>query len=238
MANFSITAETIWLHDIDMSGYLKKADAKIGVVELENTTFASGGYRSRIGGLRTVALAGDGFWDSTPDLSLFGAVGVGNRVVTISPQGAETNVAYLWRAAEFDYTQYGAVGDLTPFSITANSADQQGMIRGQMAAAKQVVSATGLFGSAVNLGLLGATQFLYASIHVFAAATTITIAINSGTSSGSTPTQRAIFPAFTTTGGNWLIRVAGPVATDTWWKFNVTANTGSFTLAGAIGIGS
>lgn len=236
MANFALISPTIWVHDMDMSGYLHKVNIKATVAELENTTFGSGGYRSRIGGLKTVSLAGDGYWDSTPDASLFGALGTANRVFTISPQGAATNVAYLWRAGEFVYDVFGAAGSVAPFNISAMSSDSQGLIRGQVAALKQNVSATGAFGSILTMTGPSASQFLYATIHVFTAATTITIIVESATTLGfAGPTTRATIGPITVVGGTWLVRVAGPI-TDGFWRLNASGVTGTFSIAGAIGI--
>jgi hypothetical protein len=112
-----------------------------------------------------------------------------------------------------------------------------GVVRGGVAKAKGNVSSTGATGSVQQLGDVAANEFLYATLHVFSAGTTITVQVQSDDNSGfSSPTTRATFSGVTTAGGNWVTRVAGAI-TDTYWRFNVSAVTGTFSIAGAIGIG-
>jgi hypothetical protein len=236
VANFALTNPSIWIHDQDMTGYLKKATMKVSAAELENTTFGST-YRTRIGGLKTVSMQANGYWDSTPDASMFAALGVANRAVTITPQGTATNVAYLWRAGEFVYDAFGTVGEMSPFNISTISSDSQGLVRGQLAAAKTTLaSATGQFGSIINLIGPSATQYLYATLHVFTAATTITVIVESAALIGfAGPTTRATIGPITVAGGTWLVRVAGPW-TDAFYRLNATTCTGTFVVGGAIGV--
>ena len=210
---------------------------KVSAQDLDNTTFASGGYHSRIAGLKQVEASGEGYWDSTPDPSLFSGIGVSGKVHTISSQGAETNIAYLWLANRLEYMQFGAIGTVTPFSITSRSSDPQGLIRGQVASAKRTINATGQVGSILTIaGPAGATNFVYATLHVFTAGTTVTIQLQSATTLGfAGPTTRQTIGPITTAGGTWAVRVAGPI-TDGFWRLNCSAITGSFSVAGAIGV--
>src|SRR5207248_1546615 len=119
-----------------------------------------------------------------------------NQAATVSPRGTETDTAYFFQGGQFMYQQFGKIGDAAPFSAALKGTDgTTGAIRSQLAAVNRSVAGTGLIGSAVNLGLLSAGQYLYATVHALTAGTTITIAVNSGTSAGSTPTQRAIYSA-------------------------------------------
>src|SRR5438034_1476615 len=236
MPTFAVTNATIWVAGLDMTSYLNKATLKMMAAELDITTFGAT-FRSRLGGLRDTDMAWDGFWTSIPDAAQFAQLGSANQAVTVSPRGTETDVAYFFQGEQFTYSQFGKIGEAAPFSATLKGSDGiAGAVRGQLTVVNRSVAGTGLIGSAVNLGLLGTGQYLYAAVHALTAGTTITIAVNSGTSSGSTPTQRAIYSAITTTGGYWLTRLAGPIATDTWWRFNVTADTGTWTISGGIGI--
>lgn len=238
MSTFSLIQPTVFVHDQDMSGYLNQLNLKVEAAELDVTTFASGGYRQRIGGLRTVTMGSTGFWDSVPDASRFAALGVPDRVLTVSPQGAETNVAYICHGMDLTYEQFGQVGDPASFIFSGMSSNAQGLIRGQLASSKRTITTTGNIGQAVNLGLLGSGQYLYATVHCFSFGTALTVKVQSGTSSGSTPTVRITLPNITAVGGSWAVRLAGPIATDTWWAVNATTVTGSHSVAAAIGIGS
>lgn len=236
MTTFAVTNAEIIVGGLDMSSYLNKAVLATSAAPLDVTTFGQT-FKNMLGGLKDTQLDWDGFWTSVPDAAQFANLGLPNVPTTVCPQGAETNVAYLFNAGQFTYSEFSKIGDAAPFSAKVMGTDGvSGCVPGQLSALNRSVAATGLIGSAVNLGLLGTGQYLYAAIHALTAAPTITIAVNSGTSSGSTPTQRAIFTAITTTGGFWMTRLAGPIATDTWWRFNVTAQTGTWTISGAIGI--
>jgi hypothetical protein len=209
----------------------------VNAVALENTTFGST-YRTRIGGFKNVALDLSGYWDSPADATNFADLGVMNRAVTVSPNGVETNTAYFLQAGRFKYDEFGKAGDMTPWMITGANSSSQGIIRGQLGKAKGNVSATGQLGSILTITGPSATQFLYASFHVFTVGTTITVLVESATTLGfAGPTTRATIGPITVAGGTWLTRVAGPI-TDGFYRFNVSAITGTFNVAGAIGVGS
>ncbi|HEY9416720.1 MAG TPA: hypothetical protein VIQ30_18350, partial [Pseudonocardia sp.] len=88
------------------------------------------------------------------------------------------------------------------------------------------------------VGAVASGQFAYAALHVFSAGTTMTVQVQSAATVGfASPTTRGTFSAATAVGGLWLTRVAGPI-TDTYWRLNVSAITGTFQVAGVIAIGS
>lgn len=238
MGTFSLVNPTIFVHDLDMSGYLNKVTVKTEAAELDVTNFASGGSVQRIGGLKTTAMDSAGFWDSTPDLAVFSALGVADRVVTVSSQGAETNTAYMFQSGRFTYEMLGAIGDAAPFAMSSMNTNSQGLVRGQIAKAKGNVSGTGQVGSILTMTGPTASQFLYATIHVFSAGTSATIQVQSATTLGfAGPTTRGSFTLGATAGGSWLVRVAGSI-TDGFWRLNASAISGTYSLGGAIGVGS
>jgi len=227
-----------WINELDLSGVLRKAKLHASCAELDVTPFQGGGYHTRLGGLRSADVQAEGFWDSPQDASIFTGLSGAQDVVTMSPEGAETKTAYMMQANYMDYELFGPVGEVVPITLQMSNTDKAGLIRGQMALKNTVVTTTGAKGSGVNLGAVSATQFLYATLHAFAVGTTVTVIIQSDTTSGfAAPTTRATIGQITTVGGTFMTRVAGPI-TDTWWRFNVSVITGSFSLAGAIGIGS
>jgi hypothetical protein len=240
MSTFALTDAVIWAGGYDLSGDSNSVTISSEVEDLEVTTFGSS-FRSRIGGLKSVSMDVSGFWQAgtgTVDPELFSALGVRNRVVTVAPEDAEGATAYMFRAGIFSYDMFGAVGEATPFSISAQGTDGQGLIRGKIAKGKATVSSTGPTGTPVNLGVVGAGQFLYATFHVFSAGTTITVDVESDVDgSFGSPTTVVTLGPVTSAGGTWAARVPGPI-TDTHFRFNVNAVTGSFVIAGAIGIGS
>lgn len=241
MATFALTDATTWIGGFDATGWLNQMSCNISVDELDNTVFGLGGYRRRIGGLRSVAAQFGGFYEAgsgTPDPEFFTNLGTADRVITVAPDDAETTTAYMWQGGKFRYNPFGQIGEVTPFTLDTSNTNGVGAVRGQVAKAKANVSATGATGTGVNLGNVGASQFLYATLHVFSAGTTVTVTVESDDSAGfTTPTTRITFGPITTTGGTWGTRLAGALG-ETHYRFNVTAITGTFSIAGAIAIGS
>lgn len=241
MTSFAFIDPTIWMGSLDATGYLNRVGLNISVAELDSTVFGMGGYRGRKGGLKTVASQYGGFWEAgtgAPDPEIYTNLGVADRVATIAPTSTETSVAYMHQLGKFAYTPFGSIGELTPFSLDCMSTNAAGVVRGQVAKAKANVSATGATGSVVNLGAVGSTQYLYATFHVFSAGTTVTVLVESDSASNfPSPTTVQTIGPITIAGGTWMTRVAGPI-TDSFFRFNISAITGTFQVAGAIAIGS
>ena len=241
MATLVLDDATIWAAGYDFTGDVNQITLNASADELDVTTFGSGGYRSRIGGLRDVQAQVAGFWysdTSAPDPEIFPALGTADQVFTVAPTSDEGSVAYLFQAGKFTGQQFGQVGEATPFSLSAMGTNKAGLIRGQVLKAKGDVSATGATGTAVELGEVASGQFLYATLHVFTAGTTLTVVLESDADNTfASATTRATFSSITATGGTWATRVAGAI-TDTWYRLRVTAATGTFSIAGAAGIGS
>lgn len=241
MASFSLTDATTWVHGYDFTTDMNEISLSLSAEELDVTTFGSGGYRTRIAGLKDVESNLKGFWQSAEsaavDPQAFPDLGTADRVITQSPTGVAASTAYMYQAGKFTYELFGSIGEATPFSLGCKGTNGVGVVRGQVAAAKGNVSATGQLGSILSLGAVGATQYLYGTLHVFSAGTTITVQLQSDDDVGfASPTTRATFSLITTTGGNWAVRTAGALA-ETHYRLNVSAITGTFQVAGAIGIG-
>jgi len=239
VSSFAFVDATTWIAAYDMTSDLKSMTLNISADELDNTVFGLGGYRRRIGGLRTVAADFGGFWQAGTgqvDPTVFADLAIADRVVTLAPDDAEGTPAYMWQGGSFTYAPFGQIGEVTPFSLSYMGTNGVGAVRGQVAKAKGNVSATGALGTVQQLGDVASGEYLYATLHVFSAGTTITVQVQSDDNSGmSSPTTRGTIGPITTAGGTWMTRVAGPI-TDTYWRFNVSAITGTFSVAGAIGI--
>lgn len=225
-------------HDFTGDTNVVQIDAKVN--PLDKTTFGSGSWQELHPGVKSVAFTESGFWQSDAsaavDPEAFPDLGIANRVFTLAPTGAEAGPAYMFQAGKFNYQLLGKHGELAPFSLTAQGDSGHGLVRGQLAKAKGSVSATGALGTGVNLGAVGASQYLYGTFHVFSAGTTITVVLESDDNAGFTSaTTRATFGPLTARGGTWATRVAGSI-TDTHYRLRVTACTGTFVVAGAIGI--
>lgn len=241
MGSFAFVDATTWIAGLDATGYLRELSLNFEVAPLDNTVFGLGGFRRRIGGLRSVGATFNGFFEAgtgTPDPEFFTQLGVADRVITVAPDDAETTPAYIWQGGGFRYQWGSPIGEVLPFTLDASNTNGVGGQRGQVAKARGNVSSTGATGSVVQLGAVGASQYLYATLHVPTAGTTITVQVQSDDNSGfSSPTTRGTIGPITSTGGTWMTRVAGAI-TDTYYRFNVSAITGTFNIAGAIAIGS
>lgn len=243
MAVLSLTSATIYGHGYDFSGDTNKVSLKAMADELDTTTFASGGYRERIGGLRAVEFGADGFWQAGSGKvaeELFPDLGTADRVFTVCPTGTAATTAYMFQAGKFSVEEFAAVGDVAPFSLSAMGTSSHGLIRGQLAKAKGSVSATGVLGSVLNITAPTASQYIYVAVHCFSAGTTVTIQLQSDTASNfPSATTQATLSAITSAGGTWMTRVAGgSLSGEDYWRLNVSAITGTFSLAAAIGVGS
>jgi hypothetical protein len=238
---FALLNAEVYVAGHDFTGDTNQGMLNLDAAALDATTFGSGAWQENAYGLRTVAFTYSGFWQSATtdavDVEAFGDLAV-ERAHTFSETGIETDPAWFFNAAKSNYQFGGQVGVLAPFSLASSATDKFGAIRGQLAKTKGAMNATGALGSVVNLGAVGAAQYLYASFHIFTAGTTATIQVQSDDNAGmTTPTTVATIGPLTARGGVFMARVAGPL-TDTFYRFNVSAITGSFVAAGAIGIGS
>lgn len=237
MAGFSLLDATTYVHGFDFTGKTNQIAVAVEVEDLDATVFGSGDFRTRTGGLREVTGEHSGFWEGDVDAQAFANLGQINRVVTVSPNGLDGSPAYLYQAGEFSYEQFGAVGELTPFSLSMSGSSPYGVVRGRLARAKAEADSTGQLGEIVVLPAPVAGQYVYASLHIFTAGTTITVQVQSDNDIGfASPTTRGTIGPITTAGGVWMTRVAGPFVGETHWRFNVSAITGTFEVAGAIAV--
>lgn len=231
-----LTDATIWANDFAFTTATHQVALNASVAEQDATTFGGNGYVARIGGLRNVDCEVHGYWDSPPDASAFNFFGIPDIPVTIAPSSLEGSAAYFFQALRTKYSMFGKVGDTIPFNYSSMGSNTVGLIRGLVVDAPNNITATGVTGSPQQVGAGAANKFIYAVYHVFTAGTTMTIQVQSAPTVGGTYTTRATFPAFTATGGYWLTRVSAAGITDPWWRFNVSAITGTFNGAGAIGV--
>lgn len=203
--------------------------------------FGQGGARRRVTGLEDVSAGVRGLWSAGAnpvDADSFNNLGKLDAVLTMSSDGQEGSVAYGMRQGRFKYSMFGPMGAPAPFNLdfrgtNGETSVARGLVFKTDAAA---VSGTGPTGTALQLGAVGASQFLYAWGHVLTAGTTITLQVQSSVDDTfAAPTTRMTLGPLTATGGFWGTRLTGPI-TDTWWRLNISAITGSFLLAGLIGI--
>jgi len=206
---------------------------------LEATPYGLG-WKQFVGGLKSSAYNMAGFWQSAAsqavDPEAFAGLGVADRVLTFGPSQVEGDPAYMLRALETSYGLGGEVGQVAPFSLAASGSNGTGTVRGKLTKARGNVSGTGAIGTGVQLSAPSASQGVYCAVHIFTAGTTITLQLQSDDNGGfSTPTTIATIGPLTTSGGTWMTKIPGPL-TDTFYRLNVSAVTGTFNMAAAIGV--
>lgn len=244
MSTYAAIAHTAYVDSYDLTTDLGSMGLAISRDPLDETTFSTTRTsRSRKAGLEDVSANGSGPWQAGSGLvdpQMFSNLGT-LKVITMTPAATEAERAYLFRATDYMYRPFGnAVGELGTFEWTAQGAKSSGTlsagaIAGYLGKAKGNVSATGALGTHKQLGAVSATQAIYASFHVFSVGTTITVVVESDDNSDfSSATTRATIGPLTAVGGTWS-RTAGAF-TDDYWRFRVTAITGTFSVAGAFGI--
>lgn len=240
MAKFAWLNATVWGGGFDFTGQSNSVTMSGESNPLDVTTFGSGGWTENIGGLKNYSLDMAGFWESatgttTVDPFTFNTVGAAGIPFVVSPSNVAGQPMYAANAMTTQYQLGGEVGAAAPFTLTGGAATPFPLVRGQIAAAKGNVSATGQLGSILTLGAAASGQNIYAGLHVFSPGTTITVQVQSAATIGfASPTTRATFTAMTAQGSLWLPPITGPI-TDQYWRLNVSAITGTFVAGGWIG---
>ncbi len=246
MGTFAANNIATYLGPWDVTGDVNNCALTIEWEALDSTTFGpTRTARSRVAGAESASTALSGYADfaaNAQDIQAWTRLHAkSTQPITHSPDGANGSVAYFYPSQSFSYSVFGGYGELTPFALDAQgsrpgSARNLGVARGLVLTSKQAVNATGVAGAGAQMGAVGAAEYLCAVLHVFAAPTTITGVVESAaTNAFSGATTRATIGPITTTGGTLITPVAGPI-TDTWWRFRVTAITGTATIACAAGI--
>jgi hypothetical protein len=241
MAKFAWTNASVWGGGFDYSGQSNSIAVTTEVTTLDVTTFGSGGWQENIGGLKSYTMEMSGFWESgtgttAVDPYTFAQLGQTQQLFFVAPGTVAGQVGYAFNGMDSTYQLGGEVGTAAPFTINGVATTPWPEVRGQIAAAKGSVSATGALGSVLTLGAAGTGQRLYAGVHVFSPGTTVTVQVQSASTVGfASPTTRATFPAITAQGGTWLTPVDGPI-TDQYFRLNVSAITGTFVLGAWIAV--
>lgn len=242
MAPVARTNAFMYVDGYDATGDSNDLMLAASATDLDKTNFRSLGWEECFRGAKKVDFHFAGWWSasSTPQIDdeSFNQLGLVDKVFTVGDVETEGQPAYMFKAAKHSYQAFGKYNETAPFVLDSTGSEGvAGLVRGALIKAKGSVSATGALGTAQQLGAVSATQYVYATLHIFpTAGTTITVLVESDDNSGfTTPTTRATLGPLTATGGTWATRVAGAI-TDDYWRFKVSAITGTFSVAGAIGI--
>lgn len=242
MAVQVLTDALVLVNGADLSGYSNKVSVDAMVDELDATTFASGGWSEKVGGLAASEFMVEGFWDAgssvKPDDRLWTDLGT-VAAWTATPAAAVGTVAYFGNVLSGSHVVGGDVGTLAPFAARGMGSGR--VIQGQLLHSPGTArTATGTT-TGVQLGALSSSQAMYAALHVCSVAGTtpsIDVTLQSASSQGGSYTDRITFTTADDVTSE-LLSYAG-AQTNTWWRVSYTiSGTGpSFLFAVAAGIGT
>ena len=240
MAKFVFNDGKVFLGGYDLSSHATSVNLEINAEELDATTINSGGFRERLGGLKDSSLQIDGFYEAgsnKPD-ALLGA-SIGNElIVSTVPDAGVGNIAYFMKSRLFEYSIFGEVGEIAPFSISKSHSGDK-VVRGTIQLDSALTSSGNSTGT--QLGAVGASEKCFAAIHCYAvsgtSSPTITFKLQSDDNASFTsPTDRITFSDITTIGADFQ-SVAGSITDDYWrLEYTITGTSPSFSIHAAIGI--
>lgn len=240
MATFVLTNAKLWVAGYDLSGDHNRVGLTYAAELLDATVFGDA-TRKRVGGLKVVTLEHGGFWndaDDGVDEQYWSRLGLSDEVMTLSPDGgAEGALAYTFKSVLGEYAPGGQLGELLAFTVRGEGRDV--LVRGTVMV-NGTKTTTGASTSR-QLGSVGSSQRVYASLHVLAVSgtnPTLDVTVRSDDNQGMTsPTTRITFPQETAIGAAWGAPAAGPIS-DSWWEvaWTLGGTNPSFTFVVVVGI--
>lgn len=238
-----LTDTKIYLSCMDLTGYGNRTELAVKVDVLDKTTFGSGGTREKVGGLFDTTGVIEGFWqagDATqPDDSLFSTLGTSIPATWAPTLGATAgDLAYLTKVVSAKYDLSEQIGQLAAWTVDLNGTAP--VARGQIAHATGTTRSSSGTGTAVQIGAVGASQRLYANLHVLASTGTgqslIVKVQTSSTSAFSSPTDQITFSSASAVTGI-ASSVLGSI-TDTWARvvYTIAGTSPGFQFVASLGV--
>lgn len=246
MAKFTLTEAKTWLHSHDVSGLMSaiQLDHSTELVDVTNLA-STGGVRERLGGLKAVTCALDGYFDYDVQGSLlFDNVGVDNpeRPWSVTPtDGTEGQIAFAFPAIQANINLGNAVGEAFRFSIEAEATGVNAVLARGMVVANVTSASASSNTSGVQIGAPAAGQSVYSALHVLAASgssPTLDVVVQSDTTGFPSPTARITHTQQTAIGSEWGTPFTAGT-TDDYWRVNYTIGGGtpSFDFVVVVGFG-
>jgi hypothetical protein len=239
MATFVQTKVKWWLDEFDISADFNAVTRNYGAETPDDTTYGDDTRSVAAGGLYTVRLEGEGYWQVAVDATLFARVGLADTVTAIGPvDGSEGSPAFFSLLTSGEYAPIsGTVGDMAAFRVSGEGRGGAGLIKGQIFINRATISSSGNSGTAVQLGAVSATQAVYASLHaltVSGGTLDVTVESDDDVGMGSATTQ-ITFTQVTAVGSEFASQ-AGAI-TDDWWRVDFTdGGGGTFDFVVCVGI--
>lgn len=209
----------LYVAQYDLSGAMNALAIDMAA-ETPEATAMGATAKARLGGLRDVSLAHNGWFDGDPEEILWTQMGLTNAVMTAAPTGADGEAGFFFRPAISAYSPGAKLGDVYAFSVKGEGAGP--LIRGTILLPRSTKTVTGT-GTGRQLGAVSATQRLYAALHVFMASAgdTLDVIIQSDNASNFlSPATAITFTQIAAAGFEWK-EVSGPI-TDDWFRVSYT----------------
>lgn len=214
---------------LNFSDYTERVEVAIDCNVVEWRPISSPWIQRRQGG-KTVGFSAGGAWDAGTGLpdSAFSLHGSVDTPTTICTQSAVGSIAYFFPSVPATYNVDGPAAELLRFQITAPISSGRAVRGHVLHTADAATEATGN-DTGVQIGAVGATQRLYAALHVFSLSgttPTVDVKIQSDDNSGFTSaTDRITFTQVSGSGstGSQITSVAGAITDD---YFRVVATLG------------
>ncbi len=163
-----------------------------------------------------------------------------DAVITWCPAaGLVSERSYFSKGVPMDYQHGGQVGEIYAFTVTGSGRGQI-LVPGKIMKTGAITTTT--TSTAYQVGAVGASQYLYAAMHIIAVSgtnPTLDVIVQSDDAEAfASPATRITFTQVTAIGAQWATPVAGAI-TDTWGRLSFTiggTNTPSFTVVVSVGI--
>lgn len=241
MAIVKFTDAQIFWGGVNASAKHNSIDLNYSAAMLDGTTFGQG-TTVNFSGLLQWSMSGSGFWDAAasnnvPDPNYFTNTGAAAGVpLSLAPANSDGGVAYIFNTIGSNYTFFGTIGELTPFSIdmAPTKYGTKGVIALQPSS--RAASANG---TSMNLGTITSAQKLVAAVHVTAfSGTSLDVVIQSDDDTGfPSATSRIAFTQATGITSEWK-ELAGPITPDNFFRASCTFVGTSFTALVVVGVAS
>ena len=224
----------VYLGEKDISADLNNVAISDGA-EMQDDTTMGDDTRSNKAGLKTVGVAIEGFVQADTDLvedTIWDKFAAVDEVLTMCPEtGADGEVAFVLKSVIANYNPGGSVGDMYAFTVDANATGD--LYKGTIMATG-VETATGT-GVARQLGAVGATEKVYAALHVLeaTAVSTLDVIIQSDDAVGFPAPDDEITFVQATAAGTQLLSADGAITNDYWrvsWTIGGAAPSFTFVV--------
>jgi len=229
----------IWYGGWDLTSTANEISFDSSFVDVDVTTFGSGGAHERVAGLEDTSVSVMTYLDpsiSEPAITSERGGAIDLLTACAFPTSGTVTAGdrtYSVRGMLKSYKEPMKVGDAARIDAEISQAQPEGLLQGMVMLPSTTVSATGN-GSVVNLGAQTAPQTVYFGVHVFSLTgdRTVTCKLSSSAVLGFTsPTDRVTLSAITTAGSGFGSSTTA--TTNAYWRVTYTlgGTTGNVSLA-------